>query len=45
MNLNSSRLCLPIEPREFGFHIDGAEEYTKLKSVHIEIGKRNHWVR
>ncbi len=28
--------------REAGMH--GVEEYTQVKSVHIEIGKRSHWV-
>jgi len=28
--------------REAGIY--GVEEYTQIKSVHIEIGKRNHWV-
>ena len=28
--------------REAGMH--GVEEYTQLKSIHIEFGKRSHWV-
>ena len=28
--------------REAGIY--GVEEYTQIKSVHIEIGKRNHWI-
>lgn len=28
--------------REAGIY--GVEEYTQIKSVHVEIGKRNHWV-
>ena len=28
--------------REAGIY--GVEEYTQVKSVHIELGKRNHWV-
>ncbi len=28
--------------REAGVY--GVEEYTQVKSVHIEIGKRNHWI-
>ena len=28
--------------REAGIY--GVEEYTEIKSVHVEIGKRNHWV-
>ena len=28
--------------REAGIY--GVEEYTQVKSVHIEIGKRNHWI-
>ncbi len=28
--------------REAGMH--GVEEYTQLKSIHIEFGKRTHWV-
>lgn len=28
--------------REAGIY--GVEEYTEIKSVHIELGKRNHWV-
>ena len=28
--------------REAGIY--GVEEYTQIKSVHIELGKRNHWV-
>lgn len=29
--------------REAGVY--GVEEYTQIKSVHIELGKREHWVR
>lgn len=29
--------------REAGVY--GVEEYTQVKSVHVEIGKRNHWIR
>ena len=29
--------------REAGMH--GVEEYTQVKSVHIEIGKRSHWIK
>lgn len=29
--------------REAGIY--GVEEYTQIKSVHIEIGKRDHWVK
>ena len=29
--------------REAGMY--GVEEYTQVKSVHIEIGKRSHWVK
>ncbi|WP_281843916.1 aldehyde dehydrogenase family protein [Sinisalibacter aestuarii] len=29
--------------REAGIY--GVEEYTQVKSVHIEIGKRDHWVK
>ncbi|MGQ3215593.1 aldehyde dehydrogenase family protein [Shinella sp.] len=28
--------------REAGMY--GVEEYTQVKSVHVEIGKRNHWI-
>jgi betaine-aldehyde dehydrogenase len=28
--------------REAGMY--GVEEYTQVKSVHIEIGKRSHWI-
>jgi betaine-aldehyde dehydrogenase len=28
--------------REAGMH--GVEDYTQVKSVHIEIGKRSHWI-
>jgi acyl-CoA reductase-like NAD-dependent aldehyde dehydrogenase len=28
--------------RETG--VQGVEEYTELKSVHIALGKRRHWV-
>ena len=28
--------------REAGIY--GVEEYTQIKSVHIEIGRRNHWI-
>ena len=28
--------------REAGIY--GVEEYTQIKSVHIEIGKRTHWI-
>ncbi len=28
--------------REAGIY--GVEEYTQIKSVHIELGKRNHWI-
>lgn len=28
--------------REAGMH--GVEEYTQVKSIHIEVGKRNHWI-
>jgi acyl-CoA reductase-like NAD-dependent aldehyde dehydrogenase len=28
--------------REAGMH--GVEEYTQIKSIHVEIGKRSHWV-
>lgn len=28
--------------REAGMH--GVEEYTQVKSVHVEIGKRTHWI-
>lgn len=28
--------------RETGIY--GVEEYTQIKSVHVEIGKRNHWI-
>lgn len=28
--------------REAGVY--GVEEYTQVKSVHVEIGKRNHWI-
>lgn len=28
--------------REAGVH--GVEEYTQVKSVHVELGKRNHWI-
>ena len=29
--------------REAGVY--GVEEYTQVKSVHVEIGKRNHWIK
>jgi acyl-CoA reductase-like NAD-dependent aldehyde dehydrogenase len=29
--------------REAGIY--GVEEYTQVKSVHVEIGKRNHWIK
>jgi len=29
--------------REAGMY--GVEEYTQVKSVHVEIGKRNHWIK
>lgn len=29
--------------REAGTY--GVEEYTQVKSVHVEIGKRNHWIK
>ncbi len=29
--------------REAGVY--GVEEYTQIKSVHIDIGKRNHWIK
>jgi betaine-aldehyde dehydrogenase len=29
--------------REAG--IQGVEEYTQVKSVHVEIGKRSHWIK
>lgn len=29
--------------REAGIY--GVEEYTQIKSVHIEIGKRDHWIK
>lgn len=29
--------------RETGIY--GVEEYTQIKSVHIELGKREHWIR
>lgn len=29
--------------REAGVY--GVEEYTQMKSVHVEIGKRNHWIK
>jgi acyl-CoA reductase-like NAD-dependent aldehyde dehydrogenase len=29
--------------REAGVY--GVEEYTQVKSVHIETGKRNHWIK
>ncbi len=28
--------------REAGMY--GVEEYTQVKSVHVEIGKRTHWI-
>ncbi|MCP4314457.1 MAG: aldehyde dehydrogenase family protein [Hyphomicrobiales bacterium] len=28
--------------REAGMY--GSEEYTQIKSIHVEIGKRDHWV-
>ena len=29
--------------REAGTY--GVEEYTQVKSVHVEIGKRSHWIK
>ena len=29
--------------REAGIY--GVEEYTQIKSVHVEIGKRTHWIK
>lgn len=29
--------------REAGMH--GVEEYTQIKSIHVEIGKRSHWIK